>query len=178
MPVIIDDNNQAQIIDLKGSAKANGKANNLYTPKFFHKNVLTGKGGQSRGLLNEKWDPKMNPNGYKLTPNPDMNLSTQYNKDIKLYNIPCYLISAGLWESVIRTMDRPALTEMTKIATKGNEEIYITAPIHAIQIQEQQISNNQLKYTIIIVSSLPMLIAYPFFQNYFVKGVMLGSLKE
>ena len=44
--------------------------------------------------------------------------------------------------------------------------------------QEQQISNNQLKYTIIIVSSLPMLVAYPFFQKYFVKGVMLGSLKE
>lgn len=44
--------------------------------------------------------------------------------------------------------------------------------------QEQQISNNQLKYTIIIISSLPMLIAYPFFQQYFVKGVMLGSLKE
>lgn len=44
--------------------------------------------------------------------------------------------------------------------------------------QEQQISNNQLKYTVIIVSSLPMLIAYPFFQKYFVKGVMLGSLKE
>ena len=31
---------------------------------------------------------------------------------------------------------------------------------------------------IIIISSLPMLIAYPFFQQYFVKGVMLGSLKE
>jgi len=44
--------------------------------------------------------------------------------------------------------------------------------------QQQQISNNQMKYTIIIVSSLPMLVAYPFFQNYFVKGVMLGSLKE
>ena len=44
--------------------------------------------------------------------------------------------------------------------------------------QEQQISNNQMKYTVIIVSSLPMLIAYPFFQQYFVKGVMLGSLKE
>lgn len=44
--------------------------------------------------------------------------------------------------------------------------------------QEQQISNNQLKYTIIIISSLPMLIAYPFFQKYFVQGVMLGSLKE
>lgn len=44
--------------------------------------------------------------------------------------------------------------------------------------QEQQISNNQLKYTIIIISSLPMLVAYPFFQKYFVQGVMLGSLKE
>ena len=43
---------------------------------------------------------------------------------------------------------------------------------------EQQISNNQLKYTIIIISSLPMLVAYPFFQKYFVQGVMLGSLKE
>ena len=44
--------------------------------------------------------------------------------------------------------------------------------------QQQQISNNQMKYTVIIVSSLPMLIAYPFFQQYVVKGVMLGSLKE
>lgn len=44
--------------------------------------------------------------------------------------------------------------------------------------QENSISNNQLKYTVIIVSSLPMIIAYPFFQKYFVKGVMLGSLKE
>lgn len=43
--------------------------------------------------------------------------------------------------------------------------------------QKQEISNNQLKYTVIIVSTLPMIIAYPFFQRYFVKGVMLGSLK-
>lgn len=43
--------------------------------------------------------------------------------------------------------------------------------------QKEQISNNQLKYTVIIVSTLPMVIAYPFFQRYFVKGVMLGSLK-
>lgn len=42
----------------------------------------------------------------------------------------------------------------------------------------QRMSNNQLKYCVIIVSSVPMLCAYPFFQKYFVKGVMLGSLKE
>lgn len=34
-----------------------------------------------------------------------------------------------------------------------------------------------LKYAVIIVSSLPMLILYPVLQRYFVKGVMIGSLK-
>ena len=44
--------------------------------------------------------------------------------------------------------------------------------------QANLLSDSQLKYTVIIVASLPMLLAYPFFQKYFVKGVMLGSLKE
>ena len=29
----------------------------------------------------------------------------------------------------------------------------------------------------IVVSTLPMMLAYPFAQKYFVKGVMVGSLK-
>ena len=141
MPVIIDNNNSATIIDIHGAKKTNTKVNNLYTPKFFHKSVLTGKGGNSRGLLNEKWDPKMHAGGYTLTPSPDMELSTQYNKDIKLYNIPCYFISKNIWNNYIRNMKRPALADMVKIAEKGTEEIYITAPIHAIQVQEQQVIN-------------------------------------
>ncbi|MBE6935532.1 MAG: carbohydrate ABC transporter permease [Ruminococcaceae bacterium] len=46
------------------------------------------------------------------------------------------------------------------------------------EMAKEQLSNNQLKYTVIFISTLPMLVAYPFFQKYFVKGVMLGSLKE
>lgn len=34
-----------------------------------------------------------------------------------------------------------------------------------------------MKYGVIIVSSLPVLVLYPFLQRYFVKGVMIGSLK-
>ena len=34
-----------------------------------------------------------------------------------------------------------------------------------------------MKYSIIFIASLPMLIAYPFVQKYFVQGVMIGSIK-
>ena len=34
-----------------------------------------------------------------------------------------------------------------------------------------------VKYGLIIVSSLPVLIVYPFIQKYFIKGVMIGSIK-
>ena len=34
-----------------------------------------------------------------------------------------------------------------------------------------------IKYATIVVSSLPMVIAYPFMQKYFQKGVMLGAIK-
>jgi putative aldouronate transport system permease protein len=34
-----------------------------------------------------------------------------------------------------------------------------------------------LKYSLIVVASVPMLAVYPFVQKYFVKGIMIGSLK-
>ncbi|OZB92448.1 carbohydrate ABC transporter permease [Paenibacillus sp. XY044] len=34
-----------------------------------------------------------------------------------------------------------------------------------------------LKYCLIVVSTLPMMIVYPFVQRFFVKGVMIGALK-
>lgn len=40
------------------------------------------------------------------------------------------------------------------------------------------LTNLQLKYSIIVFTTLPVLFTYPFFQKYFVKGAMLGSLKE
>jgi putative aldouronate transport system permease protein len=35
-----------------------------------------------------------------------------------------------------------------------------------------------LKYAIMVAGLLPMMIAFPFVQKYFVKGVMIGALKE
>jgi len=36
---------------------------------------------------------------------------------------------------------------------------------------------NQIKYSVIVIASLPLMIVYPFLQKYFDKGVMLGSVK-
>ena len=135
MPIILDDSNNVSVVDVQG-AKVNKFA--TYTPKFFHKSVLTGKGGQSKGLLNETRDPKMFKNGYPKQISIDMEPSTSYHKDIKIYNIPTYIISPYLWEK-IETIDRPALGKMTKIATKGTEEIYLQMPIHAIEVEETQV---------------------------------------
>ena len=45
-------------------------------------------------------------------------------------------------------------------------------------ILEQYRLANQLKYASVIVSSLPVLMLYPFVQKYFAQGAMIGSLKE
>ena len=41
----------------------------------------------------------------------------------------------------------------------------------------QQMSNDQMKFAMIIFTTLPIIFAYPFLQRYFIKGVMVGSLK-
>jgi len=37
--------------------------------------------------------------------------------------------------------------------------------------------NDLMKYALIVVSSVPILVAYPFVQKFFEKGVMIGSVK-
>ena len=41
----------------------------------------------------------------------------------------------------------------------------------------QQRLGDLIKYGIIIASSLPLLILYPFLQRYFIQGVMIGAVK-
>ena len=43
-------------------------------------------------------------------------------------------------------------------------------------IRLQRIAD-QIKYGVILMASLPMLMLYPFLQKYFVKGLMIGSVK-
>ncbi|MCY4373837.1 MAG: carbohydrate ABC transporter permease [Spirochaetaceae bacterium] len=42
---------------------------------------------------------------------------------------------------------------------------------------DERIVDTTVKYAIIMVSTVPILLLYPFLQRYFVKGMMIGSLK-
>lgn len=43
-------------------------------------------------------------------------------------------------------------------------------------VERQQLAD-LLKYSLIVVGSLPVLVIYPFVQRYFVKGMLIGSIK-
>ncbi|HHV96029.1 MAG TPA: carbohydrate ABC transporter permease [Clostridiaceae bacterium] len=45
------------------------------------------------------------------------------------------------------------------------------------EVNERRQLQQLLRYSMIVAGSLPLMIAYPFIQKYFVKGVMVGSLK-
>ena len=49
--------------------------------------------------------------------------------------------------------------------------------IDTASIMAKQGMADVLRYSLIVVSSAPLLAVYPFVQKYFVKGVMIGSLK-
>jgi multiple sugar transport system permease protein/putative aldouronate transport system permease protein len=59
-----------------------------------------------------------------------------------------------------------------------------TLPAEMLQrMNPNQLSNlrdryEQLRYAVLVVGALPMMLLYPFIQKYFIRGLMIGSLKE
>ncbi|MDY3761584.1 MAG: carbohydrate ABC transporter permease [Candidatus Onthovivens sp.] len=105
----------------------------------------------------------------------------------------------GIFCRVILPLSRPIIFVMVLYAIVGywnnyfNSLLYIQDsslfPLQRV-LQDMLVSNNssigggtevgkqeQLKYVTIVVSSLPLLIIYPFFQKYFEKGVVMGGVK-
>ena len=52
-----------------------------------------------------------------------------------------------------------------------------TGSMEASAMVERRQLADLLKYSLIVVASLPVLIIYPFVQRYFVKGMLIGSVK-
>ncbi|GGD89248.1 carbohydrate ABC transporter permease [Paenibacillus nasutitermitis] len=52
-----------------------------------------------------------------------------------------------------------------------------TGNIEASEMVKRQQMADLMKYSLIVVASLPVLIIYPFVQRYFVQGMLIGSVK-
>jgi ABC-type glycerol-3-phosphate transport system permease component len=45
-------------------------------------------------------------------------------------------------------------------------------------VENMQNILQQLRYSVLVIGALPMMLLYPFIQKYFIRGMMIGSLKE
>lgn len=82
------------------------------------------------------------------------------------FNALIYLTDPGLF---------PLQLILREILVQNQVDLSQIADIDEL-MQRQKLAD-LLKYSLIVVASLPVLIIYPFVQKHFVRGVLIGSLK-
>lgn len=86
--------------------------------------------------------------------------------------------AVGRWngvEDVLFYINKPELFTVQLKLKQMMENINI--PNEATNISVQNLTPENIKAASIVISMVPMMIAYPFVQKYFTKGIMLGSVK-
>ena len=63
------------------------------------------------------------------------------------------------------------------LLAQANPSVEDVQGLSAEDIANMQYAADLMKYSLIVISSAPILCAYPFVQKYFEKGVMIGSVK-
>ena len=48
---------------------------------------------------------------------------------------------------------------------------------HNVNVGEMQPPSRSVQNAAIVITTLPIVLAYPFVQKYFIKGMMMGSIK-
>lgn len=88
----------------------------------------------------------------------------------------------GMWNSYFDAMiylneadKQPLQLVLRSILILNTPESGMIADIQSMA--EMSKMAELLKYSTIVVSSIPLLLMYPFFQKYFDKGIMVGSVK-
>lgn len=119
-------------------------------------------------------------NAYQILFRVYLPMSTPILAVIAVYTI------VGVWNSWFNALVylpkldwQPLQLYLRRVLVENTQNLtQVLDPDTAREMAIRQMSNAQLKYAMIIFTTLPVLFVYPFFQKYFVKGIMLGSLKE
>ncbi|ACL75377.1 carbohydrate ABC transporter permease [Ruminiclostridium cellulolyticum] len=92
-------------------------------------------------------------------------------------------VAVALWNSYFSALiylnseeKYPLQLVLRGILIMGSADLSQSGVDPEIRLRNQYLGE-MLKYGTIVVSSLPLMILYPFVQKYFVKGVMIGSVK-
>ena len=71
----------------------------------------------------------------------------------------------------------PLQMVLREILIQNTVDLTSMTGVNVNSMMKNQYLSELLKYSLIIVSSIPLLVVYPFIQKYFIKGVMIGSVK-
>ena len=89
------------------------------------------------------------------------------------FNAMVFLRDNGKWplQMVLRSILLNSQTAMQKVDTSAMDADAIKNAARLAYMAEA------MKYALIVVSSVPLLVAYPFVQKYFATGMMVGAVK-
>ena len=91
--------------------------------------------------------------------------------------------SVGHWNEYFNALlyitdkAKPPLQVILRDILISNELTEMMGNVNQLNSETRAMIAEGMKYSTIVLSSLPMILLYPFFQKYFVKGVMVGSVK-
>lgn len=89
------------------------------------------------------------------------------------------IFSVGHWnryaEAIYYLNDRKLMPLQVRLREIIVADVYETDPLSAIYVQ---LSPEGIKMAVIVVATVPIVFVYPFLQKYFVKGLLIGSIKS
>lgn len=95
----------------------------------------------------------------------------------------CLWVAIGLWNGYfnpliyINSEDKYPLQLILRRILLMAQVDFGNSAVDPRVVMENQYLSQMLRYGTIIISSLPLMLIYPFVQKYFVKGVMIGAVK-
>ncbi|GAB2537007.1 ABC-type glycerol-3-phosphate transport system permease component [Gracilibacillus alcaliphilus] len=83
------------------------------------------------------------------------------------------------WFNAIMLVDNPDLYPLQYLLFKLNSEISMIQDIQSTSIgSTATLPSESVKMATAIVTIGPIILFYPFLQRYFIKGLLIGSVKE